>query len=97
MRIFICGRYTPDGSHETEFARTAESIEAKGHTAVNPAALLPRDLPRSKSIKADEYGYYEAFLHERAAARDAVPGGERPGATAETRHRQNHRHKQPSR
>ena len=45
----------------------------------------------------DEYGYYEAFQNERAAERDAVPGGERPGVSAETRRRQNHRHKQQSR
>ena len=46
---------------------------------------------------ADEYGYYEAFLNERAAERDVVKSVEIPGVSAETRHRQNHRHKQPSR
>ena len=82
--------------------------EAEEMTAAEYLANVPKDEIAKEILGAledfrhdpgfaDEYGYYEAFLHERAAERDAVQGGERPGASAETRHRQNHRHKQPSR
>ena len=82
--------------------------EAEDMTAAEYLANVPKDEIAKEILGAledfrhdpgfaDEYGYYEAFLHERAAERDAVQGGERPGASAETRHRQTHRHKQQSR
>lgn len=82
--------------------------EAEDMTAAEYLANVPKDEIAKEILGtledfrhdpdfADEYGYYEAFLREQAAERDAVPGKERPGVSADTRHRQNHRHKQQSR
>ena len=50
MKVFISGRYTPDGSHLTVFAEAASKIESSGNQAINPAARLPVFLERDDAI-----------------------------------------------
>ena len=82
--------------------------EAEDMTATEYLANVPKDEITKEILGtledfrhdpgfADEYGYYEAFLNERAEERAAVQSRERPGAVTETQYRQNHRHKQQSR
>ena len=85
------------GGQEAEDVTAAEYLANVPKDEIAKEILGALEDFRHDPVFTDEYGYYEAFLNERAAERDTGPGGERPGASAETRHRQNHRHKQPSR
>ena len=85
------------GGQEAEDITAAEYLTNVPKDEIAKEILGTLEDFRHDSGFADEYGYYEAFLNERAVERAAVPGRERPGVLAETQHRQNHRHKQQSR